>query len=545
MPRKATGNVYQSRGRWYARITLRPGTRANIALPTCTTEAEAHARLAILADLTAKLRGVEHVSSQVLRGLLERAGAREGKALDDVLRAADMVASGQAAPRSAPWMTIRDLGRRWTTGELAREYPDHVRQKRSAHTDASWLENYINPAVGDVPVADFTLDHAEAVMRSVSAERASATRRAIAQTLHRLLSMAVFPLRLIPSNPLPRGFLPKIGPGKAKGWVYPDEDARLLASPDVPLCWRVFYGFLHREGLRTSEATALTWSDLDLERGAITLDENKTDDPRAWALSPGCTAALRAWRDGRRQHEAILTERSAVFVNEEAQPIIVRHLAEQYREHLQAAGITRPALFERSASRQRIRLHDTRATFITIALATGRSEAWVQDRTGHRSSIMINRYRRAARTAAELGLGELAPLDRAIPELAAAAASPFPPAPPATPALPAPSTPPALPPPAAAAAASTEAAFPPDGGPDRGPHGGPGKGGRKGGGKGGRQTSPPHDRTPTAPRNPQQFQPSSPARTRTGTPFRAVDFKYRMPCRSGFNSASVHGGQRG
>jgi hypothetical protein len=86
-------------------------------------------------------------------------------------------------------------------------------------------------------------------------------------------------------------------------------------------------------------------------------------------------------------------------------------------------------LFERDETRQPIRLHDTRATFITIALANGRSEAWVQDRTGHRSSVMINRYRRAARTAAELGLGELAPLDRAIPELASALPSPVAPGP--------------------------------------------------------------------------------------------------------------------
>ena len=58
---------------------------------------------------------------------------------------------------------------------------------------------------------------------------------------------------------------------------------------------------------------------------------------------------------------------------------------ERYREHLRAAGITRPVLFEKSKARQPIRLHDTRATFITIALANGKSEAWVQDRTGHRS----------------------------------------------------------------------------------------------------------------------------------------------------------------
>ena len=38
----------------------------------------------------------------------------------------------------------------------------------------------------------------------------------------------------------------------------------------------------------------------------------------------------------------------------------------------------------------------------------------VADRTGHKSSAMINRYRRQARQAAELGLGALAPLDAAL-----------------------------------------------------------------------------------------------------------------------------------
>jgi hypothetical protein len=59
-------------------------------------------------------------------------------------------------------------------------------------------------------------------------------------------------------------------------------------------------------------------------------------------------------------------------------------------------------------------VHDLRATFVTLALAVGRSEAWVADRIGHRSSVMINRYRRAARTAQELGLGELLPLAEAL-----------------------------------------------------------------------------------------------------------------------------------
>ena len=68
-----------------------------------------------------------------------------------------------------------------------------------------------------------------------------------------------------------------------------------------------------------------------------------------------------------------------------------------------------------------MRAYDLRATFVTLSLANGKSEAWVSARTGHRSSDMINRYRRIAQSVAELSLGELRPLDEAIPELRAAA----------------------------------------------------------------------------------------------------------------------------
>ena len=54
----------------------------------------------------------------------------------------------------------------------------------------------------------------------------------------------------------------------------------------------------------------------------------------------------------------------------------------------------------------------------TLALANGRPEARVQDRTGHTTSIMLSKYRRQARHAAELGLGTLPELNDALPDLA-------------------------------------------------------------------------------------------------------------------------------
>ncbi len=254
-------------------------------------------------------------------------------------------------------------------------------------------------------------------MRAMPAALSSTSRRHVAQLMHRLLGMAVFPLRIIAANPLPRGFLPGASAPKAMAYLYPDEDARLLGAGAVPLCYRILYGFLDREGTRSSEAASLTWADVDLRRGAITLDQNKTDDPRSWAMAPGTVAALEAWRalcDG-----AEPTDR--VFLDASGHPVNVDRLAERFRAHLRAAGVDRAELYERSPARRPIRIHDLRATFITIALANGRSESWVQDRTGHRSSIMVNRYRRAARKVAELHLGDLRPLLEAIPELEKAA----------------------------------------------------------------------------------------------------------------------------
>ncbi|WCQ94785.1 integrase [Sorangium sp. Soce836] len=240
-----------------------------------------------------------------------------------------------------------------------------------------------------------------------------ASRRHIAQLLHRLMAMAVFPCRLLATNPLPRGFLPKLGPAKAKACLYPDEDARLLACTAIPLCWRVLWGFLNREGPRISEAARLQVQDIDLDRGALRLEKNKTNDPRAWALSSGVPQALRAWLALRGNPPPS----APLFVNEDGDRFSVEHAAERFRAHLQLAGIDRPELFEGSAERQQVRAHDTRFTFITVALANGRSETWVADRTGRRSSVMSQRHRQAARTFAELGLGELASLAEAIPEL--------------------------------------------------------------------------------------------------------------------------------
>jgi integrase len=83
--------------------------------------------------------------------------------------------------------------------------------------------------------------------------------------------------------------------------------------------------------------------------------------------------------------------------------------------------VKRSKLFERGEHRIRLRAHDLRATFVTLALAAGKTEDWVVTRTGHSSFQMVALYPRQAKTAAELKLGWLKPLHEIIPDLAALA----------------------------------------------------------------------------------------------------------------------------
>ncbi len=196
----------------------------------------------------------------------------------------------------------------------------------------------------------------------------------------------------------------------------------------------MLFGFLDREGMRLSEALALCWRDVDLTRGAVKLDRNKTDDARSWALHPGVTRALVAWKARRTPKGAKPDDMQdrLIFCDDDGTALVPYHLAEVFRHHLHAAGVTRTELFDGRNGRVPVRVHDLRATFVTVSLANGKTEAWVSARTGHKSSQMIAKYRRATMQIEELGLGDLLPLDDALPELRSDKPD-APPEPPATP----------------------------------------------------------------------------------------------------------------
>jgi len=404
--RVPTGELRKHSDGYSARVRYQ-GERVTLRLEAAQNATEAEERTQALAALAHRLRSTEH-KAEGLR-LLEMAGrARAGKAWEAISAAVEALGAGAVEDLNAPEVpTFATFAKKWTDGDLHLDHPDHVPAKDSTR-DEQVLAKYINPVIGEVPISAITLRHAEQVMAGVPADKAPATRKLIAQALRRVLSLAVYPGRYLAANPIGREWMPKVPSSakKAKSYLYPDEDRALLTCPAIPMVRRLAYGILAREGMRASELGLLDWAAVDLSRGLVRLDSNKTDDPRAWALSPDVVAALAAWRKAHPREERVLAE--------DGIPLDVTRLAEQLREDLATAGVTRAELFERSATRQPIRAHDLRATFITTSLANGRTETWVSDRTGHRSSQMINLYRRQARSWAELHLGELVALNEAL-----------------------------------------------------------------------------------------------------------------------------------
>jgi integrase len=384
------------------RVRLKAGRlRARFFIPSEVKDAETRAvALRALAD---QLRKASPVRAKII---LERAACAPTESLfRQVAKLAEEEPEEQA--EKATPLTFKELGERWTSGKLAREYPDQLRTKRTADDDAAMLERHVYPVIGEQLLTSITLEDCERVMRRLT-EKGGArrkklsplTRRNVGQSLVRLLAIAVYPLRMIPASPIPKGFLPKASSRKALTFLYPGEEAKLMGCATVPIERRLLWGFLAREGMRLGEALALRWA--DIEAGVVRLDRNKTDDPRAWSLDAGVLRALDALRGDAEDDALVFTLASP------------ERASSQLRDDLEAADVKRAELFARSDVRLPIRAHDLRGSFVTIALANGRSEAWVTDRTGHRSSQMVYRYKRAARTATEARLGDWNALDVAL-----------------------------------------------------------------------------------------------------------------------------------
>jgi integrase len=380
--------IVKKPGGWEVRLRYGAGKRGRFLIKV-DSESVARNRASRLQTMAARLATAgRHTES---RELLEDAAATESAAeFREAERVVEELAPLETVSSSGP-RTYGEVLRLWISGELNERYPDDVKAlKPKTLKSYVYMANAVDSLLGHLALTDVTEEHAEAAKAEVSRGLGQGSRRQYALMIRRVMSLAEHPLRLIERNPIRARFVPPQGQSSVFGWLYPSEDEQLMRRSSIEVDDRLVYGTLGREGFRLIEALRLVWGDIDMERGVITLDENKTDQPRAWRLGDDVLAALSAYRGDAEDDELVFP----MFVYNGA--------AERFRAHLWEAGVRRKQLHTQTDKRRPIRIHDLRATFITMAFACGWTEAEVMQRTGHKTSQMLQRYHRRAATVSEL-----------------------------------------------------------------------------------------------------------------------------------------------
>ncbi len=439
MGRPPKGHVRRIHGSFTATFSIL-GDPKSFLLDCAHTDDDAKEVQDVMLDALLRLReaGKESLAEAVLSQLAASDRPRRKgvlRLMEGVLNGTEHVALPEEQAPAAPTVhveagkivTFGEFVDRWTSGDLAADYRGRIKVINQAENKRRLRVHVLDVSyrgrrIAEVPLHEFTLDHAEHVLRQESLPEGSL--RHVAQIMNRVLSLAVYPARLIAQSPFPRGWLPPANPVKARSYLYPVEELRLMQHTTIPLAQRLYIGMACREGPRKGNLSRLEWTDLVLDLnggGVLAFDSTKNADDANWALDPGTAEALRRWRRICPSKRWVFPELAVPTVRNlprSDRPMNVHHLSKQLRTWLKECGVDRAKLYERGKDRLPLRAHDLRATFVTLALAVGRSETWVMQRTAHKTYGMLARYRRDARTLEELGVGWLTPLHEAIPELA-------------------------------------------------------------------------------------------------------------------------------
>jgi integrase len=383
---------------------------------------EAERVMQVMANQLAAMKAEKAIETLIEAGKV----AGEPKKLQALARAVDKASAvaGQMKaqkPKDAGPVTFREVVEEWTSGRLKSNHPDNpaVRAKtdRGRKIDRATLAVFL-PALGDMAMAAITGEDILKAKKLVPADLDPDTRRLYLLRLRSVFRLARKPLKLITVVPDEAEDLPGLKTRNLFWFLYPEEEAQLLACRKIPLCYRVLYAWLMRNGTRIDETLRLTHDHLDLKRGRVHLEAEwtKTKRARFWDLEQDVHLAMRAWFeiDGRPKGER------RVFHSTKGDTLHQVTVQERFLSDLLLAGVDRAELHKTTKGSRKLRVHDSRASFCTLARRRGMPDAWIMDRSGHESAAQLEKYSRFVRHADEQGIARwFADMGQAIPEIRA------------------------------------------------------------------------------------------------------------------------------
>jgi integrase len=263
---------------------------------------------------------------------------------------------------------------------------------------------YVIPHLGQVRLQKLTPGHLSTLYADLLAHGGKGGRPLSGRSvqyagsiLRKALNDAVRKWDLLEHNPSARADLPKRNRTAMATWTGPELERFLAQVKGDRLA--ALWTFAALSGARRGEVVGLRWADLDLEAGTASIRQAivmvarrptfqgpKTGRGRRLIrLDAATVAALRAHRKAQAEERlawgAAWTDHGLVFCQEDGQPLNPETVAKWFQAHSRAAGLPR------------IRFHDLRHTWATLALQAGVHPKAVSGRLGHATiAITLDTY---------------------------------------------------------------------------------------------------------------------------------------------------------
>ena len=254
-------------------------------------------------------------------------------------------------------LIILKEGRKVLLSEFIQEYLDWAKNNRSeeTYTKARHVLNRFKEVVGDVHLKSLTKRHLdEYVSRLLESGLSKVTVNVHIRTLKAAFSKAV-EWEYVKENPFKGYKLLKVQQ-KPPRFLLPDEIKRIESVIDREE-WLFAFRVLVYTGMRIGEAVRLTWKDIDLERGIITVRKSKNFQSRVIPIHPTLKSEF-----------------------EKRYPAVGKVIG-YCRDHIEH----KLKKYFRKAGFPELRVHDLRHTFASLMVMAGVDLKTVQELLGHTS----------------------------------------------------------------------------------------------------------------------------------------------------------------
>jgi integrase len=252
------------------------------------------------------------------------------------------------------------------------------KKQKSFEREVTYFKLWIEPVFRDLPFKDIAPFHCEKIKKNMlDAGKAPRTLQYCFATIRQVWNMAKRDGLLSAESPTKQVSIPKIDNKRLRFLSHDEADILLerLAKLSIQLHDEALLS-LHC-GLRAGEIFKLTWKDVDLEHGLLTLRDAKSGTRTAYM-----TESVKNILKGRKP----FAENKLVFPEHTGGK--QKQVSNSFRRVVKRLGFN-DGIIDR---RQRLVFHSLRHTFASWHVQSGTDLYTVQKLMGHSSFAMVQRY---------------------------------------------------------------------------------------------------------------------------------------------------------